>query len=51
MVPNDCPGADFGELDVDYVAELLLGVVGDAHAPLVAGEDDPLVILGVFEVV
>src|SRR5476651_375628 len=40
---------DLGQLDIDDVAELLLGVVGDADAALVGREVDPLVVLGVFE--
>jgi hypothetical protein len=43
--------ADGRELDVDDVAELVLGEIGDADDGLVALDLDPFVVLGVAEIV
>ena len=53
MVPNAWPlvsvGADLGQLDVDDVAQLLLGEVGDADGALVALHLHPLVVVRVLQ--
>ena len=54
MVPNVCAGgqlgADFRQIDVDDVAELLLGEVGDADGAGVAIDAHPLVVFRVLQI-
>src|SRR5437667_12663846 len=42
-------GADFRQLDIDHVPELLLRVIGDPDLSSVPGEIDPLVLLRKLE--
>jgi hypothetical protein len=48
LAPLD-PPADFGQLDIDNIAELRLRVVGDADGGEIAVEPDPFMILGETE--
>ena len=43
--------AHFRQLQINHVAELILGEAGDAHGRPVAGDPRPLVLLGVLQAI